>query len=43
MVVTRWYRAPELFMGETIYGAEIDIWSIGWVMATIGVDCMPTA
>ncbi len=30
MVVTRWYRAPELFMGETFYGAEIDIWSIGW-------------
>jgi len=29
MVVTRWYRAPELLMGETVYGPEVDMWSIG--------------
>jgi serine/threonine-protein kinase BUR1 len=29
MVVTRWYRAPELFMGETQYGFEVDMWSVG--------------
>lgn len=32
MVVTRWYRAPELFMGETQYGFEVDMWSVGCVI-----------
>lgn len=35
MVVTRWYRAPELFMGETTYGAEVDMWSVGWVKSQL--------
>lgn len=26
MVVTLWYRPPELLMGETVYGPEVDIW-----------------
>ena len=30
-VVTRWYRCPELLLGETNYGPAIDIWSIGCV------------
>lgn len=30
-VVTRWYRPPELLMGERYYGGEIDIWGVGWV------------
>ena len=30
-VVTIWYRSPELLLGETVYGAEIDIWSLGCV------------
>lgn len=29
MVVTRWYRAPELLLGARKYGPEIDMWSIG--------------
>lgn len=29
MVVTRWYRAPELLVGETMYGPAVDMWSIG--------------
>lgn len=30
-VVTLWYRAPELLMGRTNYGCEIDIWSLGCI------------
>ena len=30
-VVTRWYRCPELLLGETNYGLVIDMWSIGCV------------
>lgn len=32
MVVTRWYRAPELLMGEVQYGAEVDMWSVGCIL-----------
>ncbi|XP_077974092.1 uncharacterized protein LOC120347737 isoform X1 [Styela clava] len=28
-VATRWYRAPELLVGDTKYGRAIDIWAIG--------------
>ena len=31
-VVTRWYRPPELLLGARQYGAEIDIWGIGWAI-----------
>lgn len=30
-VATRWYRAPELLIGETYYDTKIDIWAIGCV------------
>jgi len=33
-VVTRWYRPPELLLGARQYGAEIDIWGIGYVIFT---------
>ena len=26
MVVTLWYRPPELLFGETVYGPEVDMW-----------------
>jgi serine/threonine protein kinase len=29
MVVTRWYRAPELLLGNPKYNELIDIWSVG--------------
>ncbi|RXK41377.1 CMGC/CDK protein kinase [Tremella mesenterica] len=29
MVVTRWYRAPELLLGDKRYGPAIDMWSMG--------------
>ncbi|KAJ8957464.1 hypothetical protein NQ314_006541 [Rhamnusium bicolor] len=32
-VVTMWYRAPELLLGEKLYCTGIDIWSLGCIMA----------
>lgn len=32
-VVTRWYRAPELLLGNHNYNEAIDIWSIGCFIA----------
>lgn len=32
-VVTRWYRAPELLLSCVGYGAAIDVWSIGCILA----------
>lgn len=32
-VATRWYRAPELLVGEVHYGAPVDIWAIGCLFA----------
>ena len=31
-VVTLWYRAPELLLGDTKYGLNIDVWSVGCFM-----------
>jgi serine/threonine protein kinase len=31
-VVTRWYKCPELLLGSTKYGPEIDIWSVGCIL-----------
>ncbi|WVO18708.1 hypothetical protein L204_106428 [Cryptococcus depauperatus] len=31
-VITLWYRSPELLMGETVYGAEVDMWSAGCII-----------
>ena len=33
--VTLYYRAPELFFGDSYYGNKIDIWSIGCVIAEL--------
>ncbi|EGZ22109.1 hypothetical protein PHYSODRAFT_557863 [Phytophthora sojae] len=32
-VVTRAYRAPEIFFGEERYGFEVDVWSVGCIFA----------
>lgn len=32
---TRWYRAPELLVGDFTYGTAVDIWAIGCVFAEI--------
>ncbi|RNF19765.1 protein kinase [Trypanosoma conorhini] len=34
-VVSRWYRAPELLLGQRHYGTEIDMWSSGCVFAEL--------
>jgi cell division cycle 2-like len=35
LVVTLWYRAPELLLGTENYGSAIDIWSIGCIFAEL--------
>ena len=32
-VATRWYRAPELLLGNENYDEKIDIWSVGCILA----------
>ncbi|XP_053392888.1 cyclin-dependent kinase-like 2 isoform X21 [Mercenaria mercenaria] len=31
-VATRWYRAPELLVGDTKYGKAVDIWAVGCLL-----------
>ncbi|CAO1628406.1 unnamed protein product [Parajaminaea phylloscopi] len=33
MVVTRWYRPPELLAGERKYGPPVDMWGLGCILA----------
>ena len=39
-VSTRWYRAPELLLGSTVYGFEVDQWAIGCIMGEL-IDGQP--
>jgi len=32
-VATRWYRAPELLVGDTKYGRAVDIWAVGCLLS----------
>lgn len=34
-VATRWYRSPELLVGDTEYGKGVDIWATGCIFAEI--------
>lgn len=34
-VVTLWYRAPDILLGNEQYNAKIDIWSIGCIFAEL--------
>ena len=34
-VITLWYRAPELLLGEERYGPPIDMWSCGCILAEL--------
>lgn len=34
-VFARWYRAPELFFGASLYGFNVDIWAVGCVFAEL--------
>lgn len=33
LVVTLWYRAPELLLGAKEYDTAIDMWSVGCIFA----------
>lgn len=35
LVVTLWYRAPELLLGAEKYGPEIDLWSVGCIFGEL--------
>eukprot|EP00898_Chlorokybus_atmophyticus_P008064 jgi/Chlat1/8259/Chrsp78S07698 len=35
VVVTLWYRAPELLLGKKEYSTAIDMWSLGCIMAEL--------
>lgn len=34
-VATRWYRSPELLVGDTAYGKGVDVWAAGCMFAEI--------
>ena len=42
-VATRWYRSPELLVGDAEYGKGVDIWAIGCIFAEItnGIPLFP--
>ena len=35
MVVTRWYRAPELLLGDKHYDQGVDMWSMGCILGEL--------
>lgn len=35
LVVTLWYRAPELLLGATTYGRAVDMWSVGCIFGEL--------
>lgn len=35
VVVTLWYRAPEVLLGSREYGPPVDLWSVGCIMAEL--------
>ncbi|XP_021759372.1 cyclin-dependent kinase G-2-like isoform X2 [Chenopodium quinoa] len=35
LVVTLWYRAPELLLGAKEYSTAVDLWSVGCIMAEL--------
>ena len=35
LVVTLWYRAPELLLGTKIYDTAVDMWSVGCIFAEL--------
>lgn len=36
-VVTLWYRAPEILLGQARYGPSMDIWSLGCIVAEMAL------
>lgn len=42
-VITLWYRPPELLLGATEYGPEVDLWGIGYVINDNLISCTEIA
>merc|ERR1712150_44597 len=40
-VVTRWYKPPELLLGSTSYGPEVDMWGVGCIFFEMLTTCAP--
>lgn len=42
-VSTRWYRSPELLVGDEAYGKPVDMWAVGCMLAemTTGMPLFP--
>ena len=40
-VVTAWYRAPEIFLGDAEAGSAIDLWSVGIIFIELMVGSPP--
>jgi mitogen-activated protein kinase 1/3 len=34
-VISRWYRPPELILGEKKYSTKVDDWSVGCILAEL--------
>jgi len=34
-VATRWYRAPEILLGSTVYTKAVDMWSCGCILGEL--------
>jgi cyclin-dependent kinase-like len=34
-VSTRWYRAPELLVGDANYSRSVDVWAVGCILAEL--------
>ena len=34
-VATKWYRAPELLVGDRQYGPKVDVWAVGCIFAEL--------
>ncbi|PFH34810.1 hypothetical protein BESB_068430 [Besnoitia besnoiti] len=39
-VATRWYRSPELLLGDSEYGSPVDMWAVGCIMGEL-IDGQP--
>ena len=37
-VVTLWYRAPEIILGQAVYTHAVDVWSVGCVFAEMALN-----
>lgn len=40
-MVTLWYRAPEILLGEKRYSTQIDVWSFGCVFGELANEGLP--